>query len=128
VTGTVDGSDTLDFFEITGLGTGTFTVSVTENSEFGAAQVSLSTASNVSLGGPLAFDFGESANFGSQAIPGDGNLIVGILQSNNTESATNYTVTINTAAASTPEPGTLATLGLGLAGGAVALSRRRRKQ
>jgi hypothetical protein len=128
VTGSVNGGDTLDFFELTGLGTGTFTVSVTDNNQFGIASITLLNSGNTNLGGPSLFEGSEGASFASQAIPVDGNLIVEINQSNNNESATNYTVTVNTASTSAPEPSTIATLGLGLAGGAVALSRRRRKQ
>jgi hypothetical protein len=57
-------------------------------------------------------------------VPSDGKLIVNILPTNQDEFATNYSVTLSTA---TPEPATLATLGLGLVGIGVLDLRRRRK-
>ena len=76
------------------------------------------------LGGPTVFGSGSPAVFASQAIPTDQNLILEIVEHN--ESTAPYTVTVTTTATA-PEPGTIALAGLGLAG-AAALARKRRKQ
>jgi hypothetical protein len=123
VNGSVSNLDFADFFELTGLGTGTFTASAVAN-EGGSPSITLFTDGDLSLGGPTSFIPGTPASFASQAIPSDGNLIIGI---DANESTATYTVSVNTTGSSTPEPGTIATVGLGLAG-ALALSRRGRKQ
>jgi hypothetical protein len=136
VSGQVTSEDNVDFFELTGLGTGTFTLTATALGEVGEAAVTLSefvetvtvfTDGDTTLEGPTAFDFGDMASFASMSIPTDGNLVVEVEQ--NFESSANYTVTVNTTAptATVPEPSTIATVGLGLAG-ALTLRRRRRQQ
>jgi hypothetical protein len=125
VSGFVNGEDSLDFFELTGLGAGTFTLTATELSEFGEAAVTVFNDANAVLEGPTLFDEGEDASFGSTPIPGDGNLVIEVAQQ--FESSGNYTVTVNTTASSVPEPSTAVAVGLGLAG-ALTLRRRRRQQ
>jgi hypothetical protein len=125
VNGFVNGEDSLDYFELTGLGTGTFTLTATEISEFGEAAVVVETDAASVLAGPLDFDQGENATVSSMAIPVDGNLVIEI--ENQFESSGNYSVTVNTTGSTVPEPSTLIPVGLGLAG-ALTLSRKRRKQ
>jgi hypothetical protein len=127
VSGSVNGEDSLAFFELTGLGTGTFTLTATEFSEFGEAAVTVLTDGDAVLEGPTDFDEGEMASFGSMSIPSDGNLVIEVEQL--MESPSNFTVSVDTTAstATVPEPSTIATVGLGLAG-ALTLRRRRRQQ
>ncbi len=57
-------------------------------------------------------------------VPADGNLVVDLVPNNSNESGVPYVLTL-TPGSSTPEPGTFAALGLGLAGlGSIALRRR----
>jgi len=123
VNGEVSGSRQFNYIELTGLGTGTFTVDVVDT-EGGNADASIFNSGDTNLGGPSAFNTSVHADFSSQAIPVDGDLVIELQTVN--ESGNFYTVTVDTTAA-TPEPGTIVTAGLGLAG-AVALARRRRKQ
>jgi MYXO-CTERM domain-containing protein len=123
VNGFVSGSDRFDYIELTGLGTGTFTVDVVDT-EGGTAGASIFNSGDTNLGGPSPLSTSVHADFASQTIPVDGDLVIELTSLG--ESANFYTVTVDTTAA-TPEPGTIATAGLGLAG-AVALARRRRKQ
>jgi PEP-CTERM motif len=139
---TVNGSTNGDsapagFFELTGLGTGTFTLSaqVTEGGDTAISVFTDASLGNTLLEGGGGFqtlgpglfgpDFSNPLNFPSLAIPSDGNLVIemDVYQ----EDSAGYTVTVNTAAGSVPEPSTLGMLGLGLAG-ALTLSRKRRKQ
>jgi hypothetical protein len=124
VNGDLSGVGNFDYIELTGLGSGTFTVNVADT-EGAAADASIFNSGHSSLGGPSPFSFSEPAVFASQAIPLDGDLVIAIESEN--EGGTSYQATVTTTAAAAPEPGTLATLGLGLAG-AAALARRRRKQ
>ncbi len=124
VNGAVNNGDHLDYIELTGLGTGTFTVDVVDTEGFSGATASIFNSGDINLGGPSPFTSSVHADFASQAIPLDGDLVIEVQTLG--ESANSYTVTVNTTAGA-PEPGTLATLGLGLAG-AVGLARRRRKQ
>jgi hypothetical protein len=123
ITGTVSGGDQNDFIELTGLGSGTFTVSVIDT-EFGNGLATIFTSGDVNIGGPTSFSSSLAANFGSQAIPLDGDLIIQLHDAGETTNP--YTVTVTTTAAA-PEPGTIALAGLGLAG-AVALKRKRRNR
>ena len=124
VNGNISGGDPFDFFELTGLGAGTFTVTASTSGS-GMGSVSVLTDANVVVGGPTGISNGVSASFGSFSIPSDGNIVVELQDLG--ERSTPYTVTVNTLSSSTPEPSTIATVGLGLAG-ALALSRKRRKQ
>jgi hypothetical protein len=114
--------DPFDWFEITGLGTGTFIVSAIADS--GAPdEIGVYSDSNLTtpLEGLTAFTTSTAANFGALAIPGDGNVVIEIAATN--EGSGNYTATLSSA----PEPSTIATVALGLAG-AFALRRKLRKQ
>jgi MYXO-CTERM domain-containing protein len=125
VNGEVTGGDRFDYIELTGLGTGTFTVdAVDTEGSIAGADVTIFNLGQTSLGGPTGFNTTVHADFASQAIPVNGDLVIEIESLG--ESTSFYTVTVDTTA-SAPEPGTLLTAGLGLAG-AVALTRRRRKQ
>lgn len=124
VNGGVNNSDRFDYIELTGLGTGTFTVDVVDTEGGSAVNATIFNSGDTNLGGPSPFTTSVHADFASQLIPTDGDLVIEIQTG---ESPNFYQVTVNTTAAATPEPGTLATLGLGLAG-AVGLARRRRKQ
>jgi len=87
--------------------------------------------SGTNIGSTTEFAFGSSigpsssVTSGTGIVPTDGNIVAAILQGN--EGGTiSYTVTVTDNSAgdpATPEPGTFAELGLGLAG-AVALRRR----
>lgn len=126
VGGSLAGVGHFDYIELTGLGTGTFTVNFADT-EGAAANASIfndSGPGGTNIGGPTLFSTSLPANFASQPIPLDGDLVLAVESEN--EGTMSYTITVNTTAA-TPEPGTLATLGLGLAG-AAALKRKRRKQ
>jgi MYXO-CTERM domain-containing protein len=125
ITGEVTNSDRFDYIELTGLGTGTFTVDVADTEGGGSINASIFNSGDTSLGGPTPFSTSVHADFASQAIPLDGDLVIDI--NNLGEIGNFYTVTVNTTASAAPEPGTLLTAGLGLAG-ALALTRRRRKQ
>ena len=114
------GEDVFDFFELMGLGAGTFTLHASET-EGGNTSLTVFSSGGATLNGPSTFTFSGPLNIGSQAIPVDGDLVIGI----HAVSGTAYTVIVDTTAA--PEHGTLLTAGLGLAG-AVALTRKRRQQ
>ncbi len=105
------------------MGAGTFTVQASE-AEGGNTSVTVFNSAGTTLNGPSTFSFSSPVNFASQAIPLNGNLVIEI---DNASDGADYTVTVNTTAAPAPEPGTIATAALGLAG-AVALARRRGKQ
>jgi hypothetical protein len=117
--------DQFDWFEITGLGAGTFTVSAIADSG-DADSISIFNTSNLStpLEGPTSFNTTTAANFGAVAVPGNGDVVVEIAATN--EGSGNYTVTLNNTS-SVPEPSTIATVALGLAG-AFALRRKLRQQ
>ncbi len=128
VNGHTPGGD-VDWFELTGLGTGTFTVTAAITS--GTGEDTLNVFENTPS--PLniftsGFDNGESAGSGSIAIPTNGDLFIEVLRNAGTgEGSNGYHVTVNTTGSSVPEPSTIATVGLGLAG-AFALRRKLRKQ
>jgi hypothetical protein len=125
VSGSVSGGDQLDYIELTGLGTGSFSVTFEDTGSINSTgAATLLTDGGLSLGGPTIFTSAAPAIFASQLIPSDQNLILEIQERN--ESTAPYTVTVTTTAAAAPEPGTIALAGLGLAG--AALARKRRKQ
>jgi PEP-CTERM motif len=123
VNGSVNGGDRFDYIELTGLGSGTFIVDAVGTAG-NAASVSIFDTAQGSFGA-APFNSSIHADFGPQAIPVNGDLVIELMAL--AESSNSYQVTVTTTASPTPEPGTLATLGLGLAG-AAALARRRRKQ
>jgi hypothetical protein len=128
VDGHTAGGD-VDWFELTGLGTGTFTVTADHTSGAGSDTINvLETAPSTLNIFTSGFDSGESAGSGSIAIPTNGDLFIEVLRNAGTgESSNGYQVTVNTTASSVPEPATIAMVGLGLAG-AFALRRKLRKQ
>jgi hypothetical protein len=119
VTGFVGGTPTVEWFELTGLGIGTFTVSATTDNVAHGATISVFTDTPTLLESGV-FTNGAPQNFGALPIPGDQNVVFEV--HTNSESPNNWTVTVNTTS-TTPEPGTLGSLGLGLAG-ALALRRK----
>lgn len=134
---TNDTTGFIGFFELTGLGTGTFTASanVTEGgdtaisvfADAGAGGALLEGGGGGTESGPGLFgpDFSNPLVFPSLAIPSDGNLVIEILDFN--EDSASYSVTVNTTPSGVPEPSTMGMVGLGLAG-ALTLSRKRRQQ
>ena len=122
VNGGVPGFSDIDWFELTGLGSGTFTLGATMSTGGAAIHVfddTLNPLENAS------FTSVSGASFGALAIPGDGNLLVELAGAN--EGTNPYAVTVVTTGASVPEPATVACVGLGLAG-ALVLRRKRRQQ
>jgi PEP-CTERM motif len=115
-----------DFFELQGLpGGATFAslgLEVVDNSgsPVGVQLFSDLPSAQTSLG-PLEFALVGTPNVPVGIVPTDGNLFIEISPSN--EAASSYSVFLNT---TTPEPGTVAAVGLGLAG--LAAARLRRKQ
>jgi PEP-CTERM motif len=109
------------WFEFTGLTAGT-TITIQDLAGSGSSlnwallsDTSVSLASNnLGVGASVTPSF---------SLPGDGNVFVEIVATN--ESGNNWQVTLNPGT-STPEPGTLGAVGIGLAG-LGALARRRRK-
>ncbi len=122
VNGGIPGFSDVDWFEITGLGSGSFTLSATMTSGGASINVFADTDLVNALESQALVDSGTPANFGALAIPSDGNVAVELAGSN--EGSNPYTVTLTTTGSSTPEPGTIATVGLGLAG-AFILRRKR---
>lgn len=127
--GEVSSRDT-DFVELTGLGSGTFSVTADEGESTRNAIVSLFTTGDVAIGSATTFGShggaSNPADLGPFTIPGNGDVIVEIRQGGSGEGTQSYTITLNSQS-SVPEPATFGMVGLGLAG-AVALSRKRRKQ
>jgi hypothetical protein len=130
------GSDPRDFFELTGLGAGNFTLSamVTEGGNgtvyvFNTSGTLLEGGGGPQTNGAGLFGFTSPGvnplNFGSLAIPGNGDLVIEVEMWH--EDASNYTITVNTTPSSVPEPSTAGMVGLGVAG-ALTLARKRRKQ
>lgn len=121
---TQDGQETE--FDITGLGSGAFTLSATTNDEAGdfiSVYGGPGFTNFIAEGG---FTGGSPFNIGATAIPGSGELVISTEP--NDESSNSFTVTVTTSAPSgVPEPSTVGLVGLGLAG-ALTLSRKRRKQ
>ena len=122
------------FFELTGLGIGTFTLSadVTEGGDtvirvFDDSSNLLEGGGDHQTSGPGLFGPTTSnpLNFSSLGIPSDGNLVIEILDYH--EDSASYSVTVNTTGNGVPEPTTVGLVGLGLAG-ALTLSRKRRQQ
>ncbi len=123
VTGSISGNNVAAWFELTGLGTGTFTVDASTDGTPNGATIYVFNDSDLTIPDALetnTFVSGTDAVFGALAIPADGNVVVDV-QTNN-ESANDFSVTVNTTG-SVPEPSTIATVGLGLAG-ALALRRK----
>jgi hypothetical protein len=126
VNGTVEiGSDPADFFTFQGLQGGTgfsFTATSTLTRTIG---LDIFNSSDSQLG---ATDFFSSAEAGSGigTVPSDGTLTFELFPNGSGEGLRTYSV--NLTATSTPEPGTLGAMGLGLTAGAAALARRRRKK
>jgi len=131
VTGTVNGdiNGVGDFFELTGLPGGasfsSISLAITDTtanamraelfSDIPSAQTVL--VAETDIAGLTAFD-------PTGTIPTDGNLFVNIIPTNLDESPSSYSVTLSS---STPEPVSLATIGLGLAGlGALGLRRAKK--
>jgi hypothetical protein len=134
ISGAVSGTDAADFFELTGLGAGTFVASAVLGeggpavfSVFDDTSALLAGGGNSSTGGAGLFGFSSPGPFnsGSLAIPVDGNLILEVLRYH--EGSSNYTVTVTTTTSGVPEPSTVGLVGVGLAG-ALTLARKRRKQ
>lgn len=110
VNASVDGSNPVDFFELTGLGTGTFIVGATALS--GAGVITVLTDADAIIEGPSAFAAGGTS-FGGVAIPATGNLIIEIEDVGT--GSTSYTVTVDTlgSVTPTPEPGTVGLMLIG---------------
>lgn len=127
VNGAVEfGSDIADYFTFHGLQGGTnfnFTATSTDSRLIG---IDLFNSSDVQIGVEEAFDSVESAT-GSGSVPSDGILTFGLLVDGSGEGTRPYSVELNATQSSTPEPGTLGVMGLGLAAGA-ALAKRRKKK
>ena len=116
------GTDPTDFFEFTGLLPGspyTITTTVANGSLAGTVEALQSDGVTV-LNGPTAFNGSPIIFTGS--VPGDEKIVIDMVATEGTTSG--YTVNMS-AQLATPEPSTLAGVGLALAG---ALARRRRKQ
>jgi PEP-CTERM motif len=112
--------DNVDWFELTGVGTGTFTVgSTTTNADI------VNVFADTNLVAPLETGDGP-VNFGAIPIPGDGNVVFEVTVNpagNTDEGPDSYSITLN----AIPEPSTVMTLGLGLAG-ILTLARKRKRQ
>jgi hypothetical protein len=109
------------WFELIGLGPGTFTFSATSNGSNGDLFNFCSDATFLSC---ISEGFASSSaplNLPAMAIPASGDLFVHTTP--RFEQANSYTVTVNTQGA--PEPSTIAMAGLGLAA-LVSLSRKKR--
>ena len=102
--------DTADWFELTGLGIGNFTL--TASNPIGYA-ISIFDSSLTQIGSTQT---STTPSFGPIAIPGDEDLVVELSQNPSTGEGGAYAVTVNTTAAATPEPSTFVSLSLGLAG------------
>ncbi len=113
VNGGVPSFSDIDWFDITGLGSGSFTLAATVSSGSAAIHVFDDTNLGTALESQALVNSGTPASFGSIAIPADGNVAVELAGSN--EGTNPYTVTLTTTGSSTPEPATIATVGLGLA-------------
>ena len=111
------------WFELTGLGLGTFTFEATSSGNLGdnfnfctdATFLTCTLEGVASSSAPL--------NLPTTAIPGSGNLFVHTTPVS--EQANSYSVTVTTQAPQVPEPSTIAMAGLGLAT-LVTLSRKKR--
>ena len=118
---TSGGATSINFFELTGLGSGAFTAGATTTGFSNTISIFADTNLATALEKDLSLGSSAPASFGSLPIPGDGNLVVELTAN---ESASSYAVTVTTT--STPEPATIATVSLGLAGALVL--RRKRQQ
>ena len=108
-------TDTADWVEFTNLlGGSLFTLNATTPTSFFFPTVNVLDDKQAQVVGPAAFSSGSDANLGPTLVPADGNLIVGITTTGS-EGAAPYTITLN-AQQSVPEPGTLGSVGLALAG------------
>jgi hypothetical protein len=118
-------------FELTGLGSGTYTVSAITTGAQGFLGEFLYIATDSGFSNLVVNDEFFSGtgplSVPVATIPADGDLYFKVQHGN--ESADSFSVAVTTTAApgGVPEPSTLAMAGLGLAG-ALALGRKRRKQ
>jgi hypothetical protein len=128
---TTDAFDPADYITFQGLQGGTsfsFLASLSLNDSAGERLFVLNSSDGSVGSSPYSFTGAEvpfSAS-GSGIVPVDGLLTLGITA--NTELRQSYTINLTaTEAPSTPEPGTLGAMGLGLAAGAAFTLRRKKK-
>ena len=126
VVGTMPFGDPADYFKFNGLLPGSaFSFDLHLNSSTGGPTLNGQDSSQNSLFSPITLSGSNTDFFGNGTVPADGMLIISLRQS--VESNADYTGSLSAQLAGAPEPGTLATAGIALAG-ALALRRRLKKQ
>jgi hypothetical protein len=112
-----EGGDPNDWFEFQGLAPGTSFSIIGNNTTHNEAsfQFSVFNSSDSLLTGPTAMEFGGDPAGGT--VPSNGILVVNTHEYEHFDGPTvgEYEVTLTAETSSTPEPGTIATVGLGAA-------------
>jgi len=117
-------------FELTGLGTGDYSLIVSDEVFFvfngdTIGVVSIGWGGGSAMLSPTTVHNAVTLSFGPSAIPADGDIVF-FVSSSFDPTTNSYEVEVATTLS--PEPGTILSVGLGLAMAALALGRKRRKQ